>query len=356
MDKTSAAPAPHIRPLRYLEDLSRRYPQAWSMVEKFKQDRHAGVIEWPAWSHVPSIFWEAVVKQQHGVTQQWLGIEHAELGIDIGRLATLGAWRMTKGIYAFDPTLYQAVIETPLKGDIPAEVLMRLPEWGVYVPTPGLSWGPKPMHGFWACLNSGHKVGPEMFLLPDDEGTDADSHVGLLLALGAGTLSESLDEFLSREASLRKTSGLDQSEDERKATRAVYETLRPSLEAMFSLLLYICATAGELAEARGRPGHPEPLRTKKGLRFFAADGPRTWDVGARLGAALRAAYEKAEEERRAGEGGGVRAHVRRAHWHGYWSGPKAEGAVRNFAVRWMPPIPVNVDDVDALPAVIRKVR
>src|SRR5690606_8718894 len=42
---------------------------------------------------------------------------------------TLAAWRMTQGIYRIDPALYDALITTDLAGDIPANVLMRLPEW-----------------------------------------------------------------------------------------------------------------------------------------------------------------------------------------------------------------------------------
>ena len=79
----------------------------------------------------------------------------------------------------------------------------------------------------------------------------------------------------------------------------------------------------------------------------------TWDVGVRLGAALRRAYQAAQT------GGtdthaGPRAHIRRAHWHGFWSGPR-EGE-RRFDLRWLPPIPVNVEDVGELPFTVRPVR
>lgn len=76
---------------------------------------------------------------------------------------------------------------------------------------------------------------------------------------------------------------------------------------------------------------------------------------------LRDAYQAAE----VGTGGahaGPRGHVRRAHWHGFRSGPRKrdDGSViptaqRRFDLRWLPPIPVNLPDVGELPATIRRV-
>ena len=37
----------------------------------------------------------------------------------------LAAWRMTQGIYRIDPTLYAALSETPIAGDIPAQSTIR---------------------------------------------------------------------------------------------------------------------------------------------------------------------------------------------------------------------------------------
>jgi len=81
-----------------------------------------------------------------------------------------------------------------------------------------------------------------------------------------------------------------------------------------------------------------------------------WDVGTRLGAALRMAYQAAET----GQGdpdpdtgrARPRAHIRRAHWHTFLAG--AERSERR--VKWLPPIPVNLEDVGTLPATVRKVR
>ena len=43
--------------------------------------------------------------------------------------------------------VYDAVRDTPVEGDIPCEVLHRLPEWCVYVETPGMTAFQAPLHG-----------------------------------------------------------------------------------------------------------------------------------------------------------------------------------------------------------------
>lgn len=121
---------------------------------------------------------------------------------------------------------------------------------------------------------------------------------------------------------------------------------------------YLCADAADLTHdgQPGRPDNPTPVRTRRhGSRLFAAQGPRAWDVGVRLGAALRRAYQ-ADQTAAEDAHASPRAHIRRAHWHGYWSGPRDDPHARRFDLRWMPPIPVNVENLAELPAVIRPVR
>jgi hypothetical protein len=88
-----------------------------------------------------------------------------------------------------------------------------------------------------------------------------------------------------------------------------------------------------------------------GTRIPAASLPTKWDVGVRMGAAIRAAEAKERSEPQGGTHASPRAHVRRAHWYTFTRGA---GRAERF-VKWLPPIPVNVGD-DNLPAVIRDVE
>jgi hypothetical protein len=89
--------------------------------------------------------------------------------------------------------------------------------------------------------------------------------------------------------------------------------------------------------------------------LFQAEDPMGWDVGVRLGAALRRAYQ-AEQSRLLGDGthSGPRPSIRQAHWPGFWRG-KLEG-LRRFSLRWLPPVAVNVKELSELPAFVCRVE
>lgn len=345
---------PACRPRDHLIAAGHLYPSAWKQADSFRADRGVdGLPDWPDWCYLPMSAWYAIVSADAGVER--LGPQHVSLVGDVARLAALGAWRCTQGIYRFDPALYNAVCETPVNGDLPHDVLYRLPEWCVYMETPELQWLNSPLHGVFAHMewdvNSGR---PELRLL-----MDADAQLAPLpLHLGAWSLAESISRMLD-EAAVQAIAAGFAVDGHAEAVKV----LRHQVEPVVSLLLYLCAQASEIGDGVAKPANPAPKRTKAGLRMFPADRPTTWDVGVRLGAALRRAYHAEETTSGGGEHAGPRPHIRRAHWHGFRSGPmkRDDGTeiptpVRKFTLRWLPPIPVNVDDVGEMPATIRPVK
>ena len=137
---TAAIPC---RPRDHLTTASRLYPGAWRMSDEIRVDKgSSSAPDWPNWCYLPLAGWYAVVCADAGVRQ--LGMDR--IG-DVAKLAALGSWRATQGIYRFDPALYAAVVDTPVDGDIPCDVLYRLPEWCVYIETPGIEWGGAPLQG-----------------------------------------------------------------------------------------------------------------------------------------------------------------------------------------------------------------
>jgi len=165
-------------------------------------------------------------------------------------------------------------------------------------------------------------------------------------------LVETLDQALAQvEADWR--SGIERGNVATPPPPKFAERARRVYGPILSLLLYLCADDADYV----RPEPPRAKRTKTGWRMFPADKWTVWDVGVRLGAALRRAYQEREIEDRAaaahGERSRPRPHIRRAHWHGYWTGPR--DGDRRLIVRWLPPIPVAMRDLDDLPATIRRV-
>jgi hypothetical protein len=128
--------------------------------------------------------------------------------------------------------------------------------------------------------------------------------------------------------------------------------------SLVSLVLYLCSENAEIRESGGghrRPAHPEPKKTKKGLRLFAPDRPTHWEVGYRLGAALRRESTARSADDATGTHARPRPHIRRAHWHSYWLGKSNEPDARRVVLKWLPPIAVNVHDPDDLTTTVRDV-
>lgn len=247
---------------------------------------------------------------------------------------------MTQGIYRFDPLVFEAITHTPVTGDLPHEVLFRLPEWCVYVETPGLRYGDDPLHAFFAHLDFALNTGEaQLRLLLDADLTLAP----LALPLGSWPLAESIARALAATEGAAAQAG--------PAAAGVLAVVEP----LVSLLLYLCSQAAEIGCDARRPGNPTPKKTRRGLRIFQADKPTAWDVGVRLGAALRQAQQAGRaEEPGDGSWPGPRPHIRRAHWHGFWNGPKK--GERRFVLHWLPPIAINIASLDSLPATVRRAQ
>lgn len=327
------------------------YPNAWVQAEAFRLDR-SGLPEWPEWCYLPLAAAYAIVSADAGVQSL-----PPHLAGDVGRIGALCAWRMTQGIYRFDPALYPALTDTPLTGDLPAQVLHRLPEWCVYIETPDMQWRGQPLHGAFAHLEYDVNVRREELRLVLDGEAGLDP---IPLHLGPWPLAEAVERMLDTASAWGATVGIS-------VDRGVSEQLEAVVPPIINLLLYLCSDQPDLTR-RGKPGtpaNPRPKKTRrKGWRLFPASGPLEWDAGVRLGAALRRAYQREETGQAPQETGrSVRPHVRRAHWHTILSGKRKreDGSdipadERKRDLRWMPPIPVAVDDIDAMPSTVRPVK
>ncbi len=275
----------------------------------------------------------------------------------LGILGALATWRVTQGIYLFDPDLAAAVADTPLSGDLPAETLFHLPEWCVYVDTPGRRWAGRDLHGFWAHLD--YEVGgvaDELRLVLDlaetpDSALDPDRGLlPIVFLLGEGSLADALHRTTESALQRGSANGLVAALPSIQDTQSLAAELAP----LVALLLYLCTENAEIGNGERRPGNPLPKRTKGGLRLFPPDTSTAWDVGVRLGAALRQANR--EEGGDPGEANGTsragpRPHIRRSHWHTFLTGRGKTGR----RVRWLAPVAVKLADPDELAATVRPV-
>jgi hypothetical protein len=334
----------YFRPRRILEAFSRLYPEAWRQVDDLRA-RRKELGNWPDWCFLPLAGAYALVSGGRILAR---GDQVGHVGI----LGALAAWRGTQGIYRFDPTTFDALWETPVTGDIPTEVLFHLPEWCVYIPTPDRRWRGDPLHGFFAHLeHDANDRRRELRFVLDLTKPQGDDLFVLPLHLGQGGVSDGVAAMM-REAARHLPVRAEPPASE-------IEGLSDDASPLVSLLLYLCSQAAEIRDGGGGrrvPARPKPVKTKKGLRLFPPERPMPWELGYRLGAALRRAWSAQEAASNTpGTHASPRPHIRRAHWHSYRVGSRSVPDDRSAVLKWLPPIPVNVQDAGELTPTVREV-
>jgi len=328
------------RPKRHLIAMGKRYPDAWRLVDDMRADRGISLPTWPEWCFIPLAGPYAIVSRG--------GALPLELAEDVARLGALAAWRVTQGIYRFDPDLYRALLATPIQGNIPVDIILRLPEWCVYIETPGYMFGKDELHGFFAHLESDANDGRIELRLLLDMGDELDDLMPLPLHM-TGSVAESLTAMAEEAERQARRLGM---ETPPEALGAVGQ-MAPYVAPLVSLVLYLCSAAAEYIGDR-RPSKPRPVKTKRGHRYFPPDQPTFWMTGFRIGAALRRAENQRQLSGEPSDRRSPRPHIRRAHWHTYWTGPKDRP--QTPVLRWLHPTLVGVIDREGIVPTIRLVK
>ena len=337
----------HNPPEHWLHELNRRYPNIWADLRKtyaapmkFLKPAARSLLDGlPSWCPMPTFFPFLTLAERFG---RDIYLRNPE---EIMTIASIYQWRAGKGVYRFDPELYKALITQSLNGNIPNECLYRLPEWAVYVETPGLTIYNRTVAGFIAHMdfNLHDKSVDLQFLL---FWKDAIQPKPIALPLGDGGLSEALDRLDAIDSLFNIP---------RDRQIGVSDAYRKALSSMMQLVLYLCSDQPDM------PSIPRPRQTFSG-GVRSPSEVRQWDVGERIGAALRKASScpdrsQSENEDQSTEGAKgharPRAHIRSAHWATYWTGPRS--GQQTPILRWIPPLPINMDWNKQIPTVVHAV-
>lgn len=125
-----------IRPRDHVSALGKRYPEAWKSLDAFRVRKD--LPTWPDWCFLPMA--------------AYFNIIDASQANDLALFGALYPWRTTQGVYRFDPDIYAAVCDTPLAGNLPMDVFYCLPEWCIYIETPGIQTAAGKLHGAFVHL------------------------------------------------------------------------------------------------------------------------------------------------------------------------------------------------------------
>lgn len=244
------------------------YPDAWRIAETLRETRaRPGIPDWPAWCYLPMAGWYAAVARirQGGQPLQDL----AAIG-DVSRLAALGTWRMSQGVFSLDAALHKALASTPVSPDTPCSALFALPQWCIYVQTPGALWQGKSVKGYWAHLEfDANGGGNELRLLLDGES----SLQALAVPLSDAPLAQAL-----------QAARLQAAKPGRGATGGASDAATDADFTPWVMPLLHIASPQAVFTRQGVeqvPANPAPRKTKRGLQLFAAAAPVLWAVSSR---------------------------------------------------------------------------
>ena len=341
-------------PDRWIRELNRRYPSLWNDLRKYYADPgrilrpDSGGMELmasiPDWCIMPTLFPFLVMTDRYG---EPFYLTH------MNELMTMGStyiWRCSKGIYRFAPEIYSTLIHQPLTGNLPQERLYRMPEWAVYIETPGLSYERIPMEGFIAHLDYNmYSRSIDLQFAIFRKGIDIPNMIAL--PLGEGTLLDAMDRvdqvdmiFTGHLSNIRYVGSRDE--------------YRQTFSSMLQLLLYLCSDEPDMPAIE----HPQKRRRLSGS-VRSPEVPRVWDVGVRISTAIRnykadeVKYSLVDTEGDGRSHASPRPHVRSAHWHTYWTGPReALFPEKRPVMRWIPPLPIGMNNRRELPTNIRIVE
>lgn len=241
-------------------------------------------------------------------------------------LSALYTWRRAPIVWLYDTDAAQCIAETEMKGPIPIGNLYRLPAPCVYV---GLM-GAFDIRGFYAMLDIVGGDVPDALLVVFD----------FYPALAPVNVFDGLGPLALHLPSNRQSVNVKGLISAQKHIRHDLDVAGQLTHMVFNLLMFLACGPDDCEERPAR-------KVAKG-RARRSDAPvPVWDVGTRLGSALRTAWAVYQDGRADRDMTRAlaprqrpRPHIRRAHWHTYWRGPR-DGARESY-LRWIPPTGINV--------------
>lgn len=346
-----------LAPEIFTKKIEREMMRAFDKLDSLPAIREEAKAEgaWPDWAALPTGAGYAAVCKQYGIST----IDSPKYAIEIISVEAAYLWRKSKQIFAFDETVEKELIGQDFPGEIPDDVLLRLPVPCVYIQLHTKSKifpADIVADGFFAWLgyNTYTRRKELCLIVLDISGKCIDEYVCPMV----GTISESIKDFRRSmlAAYLRR-----EDQDPVMLAQMVKNVDNDGEEALtlskvLNLLLYLCTDEPDY------DNQPRRVKAKPTYTTYTPERPprRTniTNVGTRIGAAIRLDRQKAKEineeaeqqqsERR--KHASPIAHIRRGHYHSFWTGAR-ESVDRKIVVKWLPPMLINGDKGEIVPTI-----
>lgn len=126
-------------------------------------------------------------------------------------------------------------------------------------------------------------------------------------------------------------------------------------------ILYLCTQNADIKEQEKPQTKNEPAQKKASSprKKNKSESIKTFDVGVTITrdfAHAKTQVVRTDHDRSTSSSWTQRPHVRRAHWHSFWTGPKSDPMNRKLVVRWVPPVFVNKDLGQASPVTVNEIK
>lgn len=245
-------------------DLLGRRPRAWAEMDRMRGER-GRAADWPDWCLLPMAAATAVATNFAPVETLRPSMDMA----DIAQLSALYAWRHSRSVYLFEPTLAGRLAGTV--PDLPdLGLLAAMPDWCVLIALQDPEW---PGAGVWVHLEHDVNTGrPELRLLLD---MVTEPPIPIPVYLDRGSVTEAVADYAATASGGttpdgRVLTGRDVRGGDLNADAA---RLAERVDVWIALLSYLCRPEADIREL-GRPGVRPSGRARS-----RRDGRTTWLVG-----------------------------------------------------------------------------
>ena len=329
-------------PLALLKNTTARYPQAWEQMDMFHKENGSDLGSWPQWCYAPMA--AAIAVATNGVLvsdpEQFLPYMGSAQVID-----ALAPWRLSKEVFVMDSEMESLLYEQQDDLDLQPDILLQLPYPCFYVQVSSLFYGAAKVDEFFVHLeydiNTKEQELRLLYLFEDG------STAGYPVHIDMETLRDSMLRFIQQAhnnvapgSQLRKHLLLDD---------RGFDSLENVIKKSLQIVLYLCA---ENAEIQKDPEQATVMK-RSGIIRDKYSEVRKWDVGVRIGRAIKHyKTSSAAGSSRKGSHASPRPHMRRGHWHHYWTGPKS--GERKLVLKWTAPTFVSAS-LDEQPVVIHRI-
>lgn len=243
-------------------------------------------------------------------------------------------WQLSKPNVVFEPTLVEHLADSEIPENLPAEILQRLPYWCQWVTLPiHLASKDNTMSlDFDGAFVGYTKIEHRPALILVAPFVSSDDSIRTNGFTPSATSYVYLDEPVNH-LSFMKNSHLLNVSDEMPESffQELMFNVYHYLTKIVCCVMYICSQQDALYSE----GHqqPKPQRLGKSYRITPPKTDRMITVGSEMTKIIKDFEDEVESCTRAFNG--RRPHLRKAHYHHFWTGPKV--GPRKLVCKWLPP-------------------